>query len=120
MTGDFWSDLSDFFSELFVPGDDYFTGKFNEVLTSLSEKTNFDIELFKTLLKVDANGLEPVSYDFNGKTYVFTDFKFLNDNIDFIRSALSFILYFGLYYFNYRSFLYVIRGSTFVGGISHK
>ncbi len=103
--------LSDFLKSILVPSDDYFENKFSDLKTKFSEKANFDFSALESL-ELESDGLSPITYTMNGSTHTFLDFSILNDNIVFIRSAISTILFLFLYLYNYRNLMYMIKGRS--------
>lgn len=101
--------MKKFFVSIFVPENDYFTKKFDDIRTNLTGRLKVDTRFIDSL---NIKSVEPVaiSYSLNGNTYTFLDFSFIKQNISYIRSILGTFLYFFLGYYSYRQIIKLIGG----------
>jgi len=109
--------ILDGIKDFFVPSDNYFSDKFEDLRTTLSDKLAIDslTALFTSLDSVNSDGFNDINISIMGTNATILDADPINQNIETIRNWVRGFVFFFLVLYNINQVLKLIRGTDYIG-----
>jgi hypothetical protein len=111
--------VADFIVGLIVPDEDYWSGKFDMLKSTLYERIPYSryLEIVSKLSAISADDVQ-LSYfdsyaDTEGVEYDFQLSRWLGGYVPYVRGLITFVVVVFMAYYNIRQILYLIRGSEY-------
>lgn len=109
----FFDILLEFIIRIFVPEDNYFVNKFDELKNLVNNKFNVDLSIFESLGSAAKGSVNNTYYSFNIMgSNVNLDISFITKIQSVTTSLCSGLVGLFLAWFNYKNVLYLIRGAS--------
>ena len=111
----FWDRLLEFIKSLFVPGDNFFTDLFSELLALVQEKIpDIDIGRLEELA-VGEKQFEDVYVTLFGVKCLIVKGTVINQGVTYIKPIIQGVIALFLLLFNYNQIYFLIRGTSLTG-----
>lgn len=124
--GNFFNSLWDFFISLFVPEDDYFTNKIDEMKSKISQKIPYQdyVEMFETVkqvesgedITIDLNGYKVGNININAKKFI--DFTWVSKYKNTWYAWVRGFVFIFLIIYNINQVIKLFRGYNVAEGVS--
>ena len=110
--------ISDLFSYLFVPGENFFSDKFNQIKEDFTNKVGLDASALDDLKDISSGDMADSGYFegvINGKRVKFVDFSFMSGFITKFHDVVRGFVYPLLVLYNMNQIYFLIRGVDLFG-----
>jgi hypothetical protein len=103
-------------NDLFIPDENYFTTKFDEIKSAFLSKMPVDTSSLDSLKSVSDVALTNVQGSYLGNSYTFIDLSIWTDYLPSVKNIIRGFVYPFLIFFNVNQIYFLIRGKKLFGG----